>query len=198
MEDGATALKVYEFGVKTKKHKFCPKCGSSIMAEQNSAPEGRSIAINARMLHDIKLDSLKTVSFDGAALEPLYHAPQASSDLVARDGFKIYHGSSHCGAVTYSVLSELLTETGPPNGYLWIYPRIADVEVHGEDAFTDYIFGQRTIHRFCSVCGSSMFNYPQTPKINMRALNVRTLNELDVKRLDIVRNYKPTIVFFED
>lgn len=66
------------------------------------------------MLHDIKLDSLKTVSFDGAALEPLYHAPQASSDLVAKDGFKIYHGSCHCGAVTYSVLSELLTETGPP------------------------------------------------------------------------------------
>lgn len=32
----------------------------------------------------------------------------------------------------------------------------------------------------------------------MRPLNVRTLNELDVKRLDIVRNYKPTIVFFED
>lgn len=67
------------------------------------------------MLHDIKLDSLQIVSFDGAALEPLYHAPQASSsNLVAKDGFKIYNGNCHCGAVTYSVLSEPLTETGPP------------------------------------------------------------------------------------
>ena len=66
------------------------------------------------MLHDINIDSLQTVSFDGAALEPLYHAPKTSSNLVAKDEFKIYDGNCHCGAVTYSVRSELLTQTGPP------------------------------------------------------------------------------------
>lgn len=66
------------------------------------------------MLHDFKLDSLHTTSFDGAALEPFYHTPQASSSLVAKDGSKIYDGNCHCGAITYSVLSEPLTETGPP------------------------------------------------------------------------------------
>lgn len=66
------------------------------------------------MLHDVNLDSLKKVSFDGVGLEPRYHAPQVSSKLVAKDGFKIYHGNCHCGAVTYSVQSEPFTETGPP------------------------------------------------------------------------------------
>ncbi|MCJ1427907.1 hypothetical protein MMC29_005813 [Sticta canariensis] len=163
------------------------------------------------MLHDFKLDSLQTVSLNGAALEPLYHAPKTSSSLVAKDKLKIYNGNCHCGAVTYSVRSELLTQTGPPvcecdcsicsrNGYLWIYPRIADVEVHGEEEapFTDYIFGQRAIHRFCSICGSSMFNYLQDPKINIRPVNVRTLNGLDAKRLNVVRNYKPPIVLSKD
>lgn len=191
------------------------------------------------MLHDIKMDSLQTVSLDGAALEPLYHAPKTSSNLVAKDELKIYNGNCHCGAVTYSVRSELLTQTGPPvcecdcsicsrvsvifslcargltpqiigptplkimqlqNGYLWIYPRIADVEVHNEEEapFTDYIFGQAAIHRFCSICGSSMFNYLQDPKIDIRPVNVRTLNGLGAKRLNVVRNYKPPIVLFKD
>ena len=188
------------------------------------------------MLHDIKLDSLQTVTFDGAALEPLYHAPKISSNLVAKDELKIYNGNCHCGAVTYSVRSELLTQTGPPvcecdcsrvsaifsfcargltpqiigsntltimqlqNGYLWIYPRIADVEVHGEEEapFTDYIFGPRAIHRFCSICGSSMFNYLQDPQIDIRPVNVRSLNGLDAKRLNVVRNYKQPIVLSKD
>lgn len=100
------------------------------MGVKGEAPEGRSIAINvrfssycldkrlsclqARMLQDIKLDSLQTVSFDGAAVEPFYIAPKASSNLVAKEGFKIYDGNCHCGAVTYSVLSEPLIETGTP------------------------------------------------------------------------------------
>lgn len=101
------------------------------MGIKKDAPEGRSIAINvrfyslflltkvlscpqARMLHDIKVDSLQIVSFGGAALEPLYHAPKSFSNLVAKDELKIYNGNCHCGAVTYSVRSELLTQTGPP------------------------------------------------------------------------------------
>lgn len=86
------------------------------------------------------------------------------------------------------------------NGYLWIYPRIADVEIHGEEEtpLTDYIFGQQAIHRFCSICGSSMFNFLQNPKIDTRPVNVRTLNGLDAKSLNIVKNYKPPIVLLKD
>lgn len=43
-----------------------------------------------------------------------------------------------------------------------------------------------------------MFNYLQEPKLNMRPINVRTLNGLDVKRLNIVKDYKPPMVFFDD
>lgn len=53
-------------------------------------------------------------SLDGAALAPLDHTPQASSNLVAKDRFKIYDGNCYCDAVTYSVLSELSAEIGPP------------------------------------------------------------------------------------
>ncbi|MCJ1462066.1 hypothetical protein MMC07_000666 [Pseudocyphellaria aurata] len=209
MEKGENFFKDYEFGRNTLRHKFCPKCGSSVMAVKHDAPDGKKIAINARMFHDANLDSLEKASFDGVGLEPVYHAPQVFSNLVAKDGFKIYHGNCHCGAVTYSVQSEPFTETGPPvrecdcsicsrNGYLTIYPRIADVEIHGEDALTGYAFGERTTHKFCSLCGTSLFNYINNPKQDMRCVNIRTLNELDVKRLNIVSNYAPPIVFFED
>lgn len=43
-----------------------------------------------------------------------------------------------------------------------------------------------------------MFNYFQDPKRDMRSVNVRTLNELDVKGLNVIRNYRPPIVLFED
>lgn len=66
------------------------------------------------MLHDVKLVSLQTISLDGAALAPLDHTPQASSNLVAKDRFKIYDGNCYCDAVTYSVLSELNAKIGPP------------------------------------------------------------------------------------
>lgn len=70
--------------------------------------------------------------------------------------------------------------------------------MQGEGGLTNYIFGERAIHRFCSNCGVSMFNKLQESKVDMLPINVRTLNGVDPKALNIEKGYMPEIVFKED
>lgn len=67
----------------------------------------------ARVIHDVKLDNLQVVDFDGLALRPAYVTPQYPTGLTAEEGEHIYGGSCHCGAVTYSLKSKALTRDGP-------------------------------------------------------------------------------------
>ena len=78
-----------------------------------------------------------------------------------------YHGSCHCGTVTFTVrnlsllhhpLSRCNCSICSRNGYLFIYPKKVDVDFHtGYDSMIPYSFGNNTgTHKFCSTCGSSI------------------------------------------
>ena len=85
------------------------------------------------MLKDADLDSLEVEKFKGGDLEPKYQSLQLPAwEGEVEDGFKIYQGSCHCGAVTYAVKTKLLSETkvflrvfirwtqsSMPTGHVW-------------------------------------------------------------------------------
>jgi len=63
------------------------------------------------MLRDIDLDSFKTEVFQGADLAPPYQPPSFPPlPTSVIEGVKAYNGNCHCGAVTYTVVTESLEE----------------------------------------------------------------------------------------
>lgn len=74
------ALHSYEFAMRGTTHLFCPECGSSIMARRRDALPDKSLRINARMLEDFDLSTLKVKSFSGAEVGPKYE-PKHNSDV---------------------------------------------------------------------------------------------------------------------
>jgi hypothetical protein len=60
------------FNTKTKAHKFCKTCGSSILADFDRINQGQTddpardiLAVNVRNFKDIDLDALEYTFFDG-------------------------------------------------------------------------------------------------------------------------------------
>ena len=105
-----------------------------------------------------------------------------------------YHGSCHCGAVSYSVELELgkviacnCSMCGKSGTLLaFVAPDKFELE-SGEDALTDYTFNKHVIlHNFCSKCGIKSFargkKQDGTPMI---AINARCLDGVDVFALDV-------------
>ncbi|KAL2036509.1 hypothetical protein N7G274_010739 [Stereocaulon virgatum] len=71
---GYDTLNDYRFGRKRFDHKFCPSCGSSILIDFHHPDE---LAVNVRMIKDIKIDKLNIRYFDGKhELEPKYEIGQ--------------------------------------------------------------------------------------------------------------------------
>ncbi|KAJ7249206.1 Mss4-like protein [Mycena haematopus] len=195
--DENSALKSYQFGKGTMAHKFCPTCGTSVMARSLD----EKFAINIRALADVDFDSLLVLTSDGAAKEPLYKVPEpVAVDHVAA-GTNVYHGSCHCGAVGYTLLSpDKITTAKDCNcsicardAALWIYPLTTDVTFKGLDSLGEYTFGHRTTyHGFCTVCGVSIRERFIAPRIQT-ALNVRTVNGLDLSALEITKEDNKSI-----
>ncbi len=67
-----------------------------------------------RSFKGVDFNKLNVQKFDGAALQPAYEPPGAEAypTLKAEVGEreKLYHGSCHCGAVTYTVKHKPLEE----------------------------------------------------------------------------------------
>ncbi|KAJ7249197.1 Mss4-like protein [Mycena haematopus] len=186
--DENSTLRSYKFGKGTMAHKFCPTCGTSVMARSLD----EKFAINIRALAGVDLDSLLVLTSDGAAKEPLYKVPEpVAVDHVAA-GTNVYHGSCHCGAVRYTLLSpDKITTTTDCNcsicsrdAALWIYPLTTNVTFKGLDSLGEYTFGNRTVyHGFCTVCGVAIRERFLAPDPDT-ALNVRTVHGLDISALD--------------
>jgi len=69
--NGYDHLRSYFFGSKTRTHKFCPTCGSSILIDLN---RDNLLAINARMFHDADPSKFKYRYFDGwTKIKPEYN-----------------------------------------------------------------------------------------------------------------------------
>lgn len=68
-----------------------------------------------RSFKGVDFDKLKVRTFDGAALQPAYKPPGAEAYPTLKtevgEGEKLYQGSCHCGAVTYTVRHKALEES---------------------------------------------------------------------------------------
>ncbi|KAJ7094382.1 Mss4-like protein [Mycena epipterygia] len=193
--DENTTLRSYEFGKHTMTHKFCPACGTSVLARKHEA-DGRSIvAINVRALMDVDLGSLQVLTSDGAAVEPLYQAPEPLDAGFVPEGTTVYNGNCHCGAVGYTLLSpEKIIAASDCNcsicsrdGALWVYPDTTRVTFKGLDSLVEYKFGPKLkCHGFCKTCGVAI-RERFIAVGHLTALNVRTMNGLDVAALEMIK-----------
>ncbi|KAJ6615565.1 Mss4-like protein [Mycena sp. CBHHK59/15] len=159
-------------------HKFCPKCGTSVMARMHEAKNGQAIAVNIRALSDVDPLSLAVLTSDGAAIEP----------FPAEEGTHVYEGSCHCGAVTYTLRQtdepiSLLTMCNcsicSRDAALWIYPTTSSLTFDGLDSLKEYTFAtNKTFHGFCEICGVAIRErFEASPTT---AINARTIHGLDL------------------
>lgn len=63
-----------------------------------------------RTLQAFNPDQLAIKPYDGVKLEPSYEAPNGPKPSAMDSSKETYHGSCHCGKVTYSLQSEPLKE----------------------------------------------------------------------------------------
>ena len=67
-----------------------------------------------RSFKGVDFNKLNVQTLDGAALQPAYEPPGAEAYPTLKaevgEGEKLYHGSCHCGAVTYTVKHKVLEE----------------------------------------------------------------------------------------
>ena len=68
-----------------------------------------------RSFKGVDFNKLNVHTSDGAALEPAYQPPGAEAYPTLKaevgEGEKLYQGSCHCGAVTYTVKHKALEES---------------------------------------------------------------------------------------
>ena len=107
---------------------------------------------------------------------------------------KTYTGGCHCGKVRYEVTSDLsyvmdcnCSICSRKGHVLTFVPASQFTLLSGENAVTDYQFNKHVIHHtFCSTCGISSFASGKRPDgTEMRAINVRCLDGVDLTKLDI-------------
>ncbi|RZA01739.1 MAG: GFA family protein [Moraxellaceae bacterium] len=108
-----------------------------------------------------------------------------------------YSGSCHCGAVKYEVdmtIDNVMScncSICNRKGHLLAFTPAATFKLlQGDDALNDYQFGKKSIHHlFCKTCGVSSFARGSMPDgAAMCAINVRCLENVDIKTFPIIEN----------
>lgn len=109
---------------------------------------------------------------------------------------KTYTGSCHCGSVKYEVQADISSVIScncsicSRTGALLAFVPAAQFKLlKGEDAQGDYQFNKHVIHHlFCKTCGIRSFSTGIGPGgAEMRAINVRCLEEVDLDKLEITK-----------
>jgi hypothetical protein len=106
---------------------------------------------------------------------------------------KTYTGSCHCGKVRYEVQTDLGQVIScncslcSRRGHLLSFVSADQFKLlSGEDALTDYQFNRMIIHHlFCATCGVGSFGRGMGPNGPTVAINVRCLEDVDLKALTI-------------
>ena len=106
---------------------------------------------------------------------------------------KTYHGSCHCGAVTFEADLDLTQSTYRCNCSICrrtrFWPAIAMPEqfrlLSGEDKLTQYLFNsKKNQHYFCRVCGVRSFGIgTETPVGKMVGVNLGCLTDVSEAEL---------------
>jgi len=100
-----------------------------------------------------------------------------------------HHGSCHCGAVKYTVELDLTQPAiacncsmcGRAGTMLAFVPADKFKLDQGEESLSLYKFNKHVIdHLFCKTCGIKPFSRGKGPKGETVAINVRTLDDVDV------------------
>ncbi|MBP9812010.1 GFA family protein [Candidatus Gracilibacteria bacterium] len=103
-----------------------------------------------------------------------------------------YTGSCHCGAVKYSVELDLTQPVLECNcshcqrkGFLLSFVPASSFELlSGDETMTEYRFNTHKIrHRFCPKCGVQCFGEGEHEGHATRAVNVRTIEDIDLSTL---------------
>jgi len=106
---------------------------------------------------------------------------------------RTYQGGCHCGAVRYSVTTDLaqVIECNcshcAKKGFLLTFVPTDQFELtSGEEQLSEYLFNTGKIrHRFCKVCGVQSFAEGAMPDGQpMRAVNLRCVEGVDPKALE--------------
>ncbi len=107
---------------------------------------------------------------------------------------KTYNGSCHCGAVTFSLESEIekviecnCSHCARKGFLLHFVPGTQFTLLSGEENLTEYRFNKMHIaHLFCKTCGVQCFGKATNQEgVETVAVNVRTLPDLDISALTI-------------
>jgi len=105
-----------------------------------------------------------------------------------------YTGGCHCGNVKFEVemtIDKLLAcncSICSKKGHLLSFTDAKNFKLSkGSDSLTDYQFGKKSIHHyFCKTCGIATFGKGAMPDgTEMRAINVRCLDNIDLKKFPI-------------
>lgn len=109
---------------------------------------------------------------------------------------KTYEGSCHCGAVRFTVRSDLEQvftcncSICSRTGSVLTFAPAADFELlAGESALSDYQFGEKRVHHlFCSTCGIRTFGKGAAPDgTPVVAVNLRCVQEIDLDALTVTK-----------
>ncbi|KAJ6471739.1 glutathione-dependent formaldehyde-activating enzyme [Mycena vitilis] len=183
-----TSLTTYNF--ERMAHKFCPTCGTSVMARMHEAVEGKALAINIRALADVEL-----VARSDVFLEARRPTPELAVAEFIPNQMHNYTGGCHCGAVRYQLRSPVKITTVREcncsscirDAALWTYPAATAVTFFALDQLQEYMFGRKFVfHGFCKICGVSICQrfLPNTQRTDI-ALNARTMDGFDLAILKI-------------
>jgi hypothetical protein len=109
---------------------------------------------------------------------------------------KTYSGGCHCGKVRFEVTTDLarVTECNcsicAKKGYLLTFvPADRFKLLSGDGELSDYQFNKKSVHHlFCRICGIQSFGRGKGPGgQEMRAVNVRCLDDVDLSALTITQ-----------
>ncbi|ROW09624.1 hypothetical protein VMCG_02593 [Cytospora schulzeri] len=170
-------LTAYTFGKGEYVYRFCPDCGTAVMAEMPNNDPAMKIGINARALQNLDVWSLDIKPYDGKSTPPLYSPPvyKGPEPIPEKDG-KTYHGSCHCGAVTLAVklhkpleifdisddeerIVECDCSVCARGGYVWVYPPSENSVIEGREHLSYRVFNNSALRKpFCKHCGVHICN----------------------------------------
>ncbi|OHW91626.1 glutathione-dependent formaldehyde-activating enzyme [Colletotrichum incanum] len=108
---------------------------------------------------------------------------------------RTYRGNCHCAAFVYELdlpeintVSECNCSICTKKGSLWVTPARDNFRMvkGAESELSSYKFGsEQMIHKFCGKCGTAiMVDFPNGPPHMKMALNVRSIQDLDIVGLE--------------